>query len=97
MSKIIIKDSRALRELMKGKGPDLPPPRILMANLTIYRCLNPDSEMDNWEVCNAADIPDWVKNPDVMAELVDGLMVNDEKKDLYWYRAEETHKGAILH
>lgn len=46
---------------------------------------------DGWEPVLPADVPEWVKNPDVMARLVAGDMVCDPTIGEYgsdWYRAE---------
>ena len=49
----------------------------------------PDGEND-WQPVKPADVPDWVKDPDNLARLVDGEACSDQTCDppTAWYRAE---------
>lgn len=98
--KIIINTRKDLQKLIAGEGlnghgPQLPVLRNLMAHLRILRITDPDNRLIQWEVCGPDMIPDWIKNPDVMAELVDGMMAHDPSKDIYWYRAEHLTGGSL--
>ena len=61
------------------------------ALMTIYRSPN---GRDQWAPVEQKDVPEWVKNPDVMGRLVSGdiaqntggIILPDEDRE--WYRAE---------
>lgn len=46
---------------------------------------------DNWRPLQAADVPEWVKHPDIMGKLATGQQCMDAAqgdKGSKWYRAE---------
>lgn len=58
------------------------------AMLVIFKSPN---GRDNWEPLEAADVPEWVKQPDIMGRLVTGeqcMDVAQGDKGSAWYRAE---------
>ena len=68
------------------------------AMMIVYR--SPDGEKD-WTMVPPADVPDWVKAPDVMGRLVRGemargpinLMLPDEMRP--WYRVERINETPV--
>jgi hypothetical protein len=51
--------------------------------------LRSENGRDGWKPVLPADVPEWLKNPDVMHKLVNGEMAMDPRKGTEWYRAEE--------
>lgn len=45
-----------------------------------------------WTPCKPDQVPDWVKEPDVMANLLHGECAQ-QKNGLAWYRAERIEGG----
>ena len=42
-----------------------------------------------WDPLKPEDVPEWIKDQDILGELVAGQMCSDPKKDGKWYRAEK--------
>lgn len=52
---------------------------------------------DDWTPVKQEDVPDWVKEPDRMARLIDGDMVCDPTMGptgSSWYRAEKVNSDG---
>lgn len=47
-----------------------------------------------WAPVKPEAVPEWVKNPDVMANLIHGEMAQDKTAPLAWYRAERIDAGG---
>lgn len=63
------------------------------ANLVILR--SPD--LKAWEPVLPKNVPEWVKDPEVIGHLVTGHMVQDGNEEVgYWYRAEEGPKPMVV-
>lgn len=59
------------------------------ANLIIYCSIN---GRDVWAPVLPAEVPEWVKDPDIMGRLVAGEMCSDVAEGVtgsLWYRAEK--------
>lgn len=59
-----------------------------MAEAMLVIFVSLDGE-EPWTVVPPNQVPEWLKDPDVMAELVAGSMAQNKEAPLAWYRAEE--------
>lgn len=60
---------------------------LKQANLVILT----SSDGENWHMLKPEEVPEWVRQPDIVGHLVDGEMCMDprqEPKGSPWYRAE---------
>lgn len=49
---------------------------------------------DNWQPVLPADVPEWLKAPDILGELVAGEMAcKADEEPPVWYRAEKVESG----
>lgn len=85
MSKII--------QLDQHKKPKLDAPAKAFAWLIIEANANPENG-DGWVKVMPADIPDWVKDQEVITKMMEGLMVcADPNTPCNWYRAVRVVDG----
>lgn len=61
------------------------PEGMKQAELVIWRSPN---GRDQWQMIKPADVPEWVKHPNVLGRMVAGEMASDVRNDPFWYRAE---------
>lgn len=63
--------------------------------LVIYRTAAEDPNDPNavWEVVPPKDVPDWVKEYDVVRRLANGDVAQKEHLDKHWYRAERLQEA----
>ena len=78
---------------------------LTLAMLIIYS--SPDGQV--WSPVLPADVPDWLKDPDTIAKLVDGLMCQSPNSGsrTTWFRAERhllpgerkkpAHRNLVIH
>ena len=56
-------------------------------NMVILKTLDPDAEEQNWILVKKEDLPDHLKEADVMGNLVLGMLAKPPGSE-WWYRAE---------
>lgn len=73
MSNIVGVDGKPLRQLEQ-------------ARMAIYLS---EDKGESWIPVKPYNVPEWLKHPDIMADMVEGYWVNNDDKA--WYRAEVLH------
>lgn len=49
---------------------------------------------ENWQPVLPQDVPEWLKDPDILGELVSGEMACKADEEIpVWYRAEKVESG----
>ncbi len=60
-----------------------------IGTLMIFKSTDPQAEREDWEPVKNDDVPEWLKWPNILGEMVDGFVASDkEKSPGVWWRCE---------
>ncbi len=60
-----------------------------VATLVILKSDNPQAEPKDWTPVKNDDVPEWLKNPDILGQMVDGNVASDKVESPgVWWRCE---------
>jgi hypothetical protein len=65
-------------------------PRTKAATIVVYECVGPEE----WKPLKPAEVPDWLKEPEVMGEMVKGWIL--EGVDGKFYRAKKLADSKVV-
>lgn len=82
----------------KEHGSCAPTPEEQKQALVVI--LRSDTGRGNWELCPPAEVPEWVKKPDVMANLVrerrSAMKCDEGDKGSAWYIARDPEEAVAI-
>lgn len=61
----------------------------IQVELVILRSKDPDALPEDWEPVYPKHVPYWLKEHGIVKAMVEGQMVQKQRVDPYWYRAEK--------